>query len=132
MPRPTKATLAIELHRQVGEDLHAIDARRERRDDELALRAGEDLLEGVFDVDLRAGVPAPIDVRAVAEHREHAFRAQLREAVQVERLAGERRLIDLEIAGVDQHALRRANDDGHTVGHAVRDADELELKRADA
>ena len=56
---------------------------------------------------------------------------QLREAVQVERLTGERRLIDLEIARVDQHALGGAHDDRHAIRHAVRDANEFDLKRAD-
>ncbi len=95
----------------------------------LPVRAGEDLLEGVFDVDLRSGVAAPIDVGAVAEERQHAFRAERREAMQVERVAGERGLIDLEVAGVDQHALRRADDHRHAVRHAVGDADELDLER---
>ena len=51
--------------------------------------------------------------------------------MQIERLAVERRLIDLEVAGVEQHALRRPHDHRDTVGHAVRDADELERERAD-
>ena len=118
--------LAIELRREVDDDLQPIQARRKRRDDDLAFGAGEDLLERVFDVRFRAGVAAAIDVRAVAEHRQHAFGAELREAVQIERLAVERRLIDLEVAGVQQHALRRAHDHRHAVRHAVRDADELD------
>ena len=48
-----KRHLAIELRRQVDDDLQAIQARRERRDDDLAFRAGEDLFEGVLDVRLR-------------------------------------------------------------------------------
>ena len=131
MPRPTNATLRSNCTARSTRICMPIDARRERRDDELALGAGEDLLEGVFDVELRSGVAAPIDVRAVAEHRQHALGAQLREAVQVERLAAERRLIDLEVAGVDQHALRRADRHRHAVRHAVRDADELDLKGPD-
>ena len=46
--------LAIELRREIDEDLHPVDARREHRDDDLALRAGEDLLERVDDFELRA------------------------------------------------------------------------------
>ena len=126
-----KRDLAIELRRQIDDDLQPVEARRERRDDDLAFGAGEDLLEGVFDIGFRSGVAAAIDVGAVAEHRQHAFRAELREAVQVEGLAVERRLIDLEVAGVQQHALRRAHDDRHAVGHAVRDAHELQRERSD-
>ena len=57
--------------------------------------------------------------------------AELREAVHVEVLAVERRLIDLEVAGVDDDAERRVNGQRHAVGHAVRDADELDRERAD-
>ena len=41
-------------------------------------------------------------------------------------LAVDRRLIDLEVAGVDDDADRRVNRQRHAVGHAVRDADELD------
>ena len=50
------------------------------------------------------GEAAAIDVGAVGEQRQHALRAELGEAVQVEVLAVDRRLIDLEVAGVDDHA----------------------------
>src|SRR5204863_9396173 len=58
-------------------DLHPVDARRERRDDQPAGRAREDLLEGLDDLQLGSREAAPIDVRAVGEEREHAVRAEL-------------------------------------------------------
>ena len=75
--------------------------------------------------------PRAIDVGAVGEERQHALRAELGEAVQVEVLAVDRRLIDLEVAGVDDHADRRRDRQRHAVRHAVRDADELDRERAD-
>ena len=72
----------------------------------LPVGAREDLLERVDDLALRAGEAAAIDVRAVGEQREHALGAELGEAVQVEVLAVDRRLVDLEVAGV--HDARRA------------------------
>ena len=54
-----------------------------------------------------------------------------REAVDVEVLAVDRRLIDLEVAGVDDDADRRVDRQRHAVRHAVRDADELDRERAD-
>ena len=131
MPRPTNATLRSNCARQVDEDLHPVDARRERGDDQPPARAGEDLLERLDDFGFRAGEAAAIDVGAVGEQRQHALGAELREAVQVEVLAVERRLIDLEVAGVDDDADRRVNRQRHAVGHAVRDADELDRERAD-
>ena len=123
--------LAVELRGQVDEDLHSVQARRERAHDQLALGAGEELLEGVDDLALGTGEPAPIDVRAVAEQRQHALGSQLREAGQVEGFAVERRLIDLEVAGMDDDALRRVDGHRHAIGHAVRHADELDPERAD-
>ena len=101
------------------------------RDHELALRAGEELLERVDDLDLGPGESLAIDVGAVGEERQHALRAELGEAVQVEVLAVDRRLIDLEVAGVDDDADRRRDGQRHAVGHAVRDADELDRERPD-
>ena len=57
-----------------------------------------------IDLDLGAGEAAAIDVGAVGEQRQHALGAELGEAVQVEVLAVDRRLVDLEVAGVDDHA----------------------------
>ena len=51
--------------------------------------------------------------------------------MQIEGLAVERRLIDLEVAGVQQHALRRADHHRDAVRHAVRDAHEFEGERTD-
>ena len=56
--------------------------------------------------------------------------AELGEAVQVEVLAVERRLVDLEVAGVHDDADRRVDGQRHAVGHAVRDADELDRRTA--
>jgi hypothetical protein len=123
--------LPIELRREVDEQLHAVDARRERRDDQPAGRAGEDLLERLDDFGLRAGEAAAVDVRAVRKQREHTRRAELREAVDVEMLAVDRRLIDLEVAGVDHDAAWRVNGQRDAVRDAMRHTDELDLERAD-
>ena len=57
--------------------------------------------------------------------------AELRETVHVEVLAVDRGLVDLEIAGVDDHACGRMNGQRHAIRHAVGDADELDLEGAD-
>ena len=58
-------------------------------------------------------------------------RAELGEPVHVEVLAVDRRLVDLEVAGVDDHADGRPDRERHAIGHAVRDPDELNRERAD-
>ena len=126
-----KRHLAFELRREIHEDLHPIDARRERRHDDAARRAREDLLECVHDFAFRAGEPPAVDVGAVGEERQHALRAEFGEAMHVEMLAVDRRLVDLEVARMDQRSDRRVNRQRHAVGHAVRHADELDFERAD-
>ena len=123
--------MPIELGRQVDDELHAVDARRERGDHDLARRRREDLVEGVDDVGLRPGHAAAVDVGAVGEQRQDPGGAQLGQPPQIGRLVIERRVVDLEVAGVDQHALRRVQRHGDAVGDAVGDADELDLERAD-
>jgi hypothetical protein len=95
------------------------------------LGGGEDLFERVFDLALGSREPPTLHVGAVAQQGKHARRAQLREARQVECLSVEGRLVDLEVARVEQHPLRRGNGHGHAVGHAVGDADELQCEGAD-
>jgi hypothetical protein len=92
--------LPPELRRQAHQDLHPVDARGEGRHQQPAGRTREHLLERLDDVELRAAVAAAIDVRAVGEERQHALGAERREPVEVEVLAVERRLVDLEVAGV--------------------------------
>jgi hypothetical protein len=52
--------------------------------------------------------------------------------MEIEVLSVERRLIDLEITRVHDDADRRLDRQRDTVGHAVRDANELDRERADA
>ena len=121
-----KRHLPVKLRRKINEHLHPVHARGERRDDELALGAGEELLECVDDFDFGPGEPAAIDVRAVGKEHEHTLRAKLREPVEVEMLTIDRRLVDLEVAGVKHDAHRRRDGERHAVGHAVRDAEKLD------
>jgi hypothetical protein len=123
--------LAFELDRQVDQQLHPVDARRKKRDHELAVGAGEQLFEGVDHFDLGTGKPGPIHVGAVGEERQHTPGAELREPMEIEMLAVDRGLIDLEIAGVDDRADRRRDRQRHAVGHAVRHPDEFDGQRPD-
>ena len=120
------------MHRQVDQDLHAINARRKRRHDETARRAREDLFERLDDFELRPGEAPAVDVCAVGKERQHAGRSELRKPVQIEMLPVGGGLIDLEITRVDDDAGRRVNGQRHTVGNAVRYANELDLEGPDS
>src|SRR4029453_1115424 len=50
--------------------------------------------------------------------------------MQIERVAVERRLVDLEVAGVQDRANRRVDRQRQAIRHAVRDAEKLDSKRA--
>ena len=91
----------------------------------------ENLLERVLDLELGAGEPLAIDVRAVGKQRQHARGAELGESVDVEVLAVDRRLIDLEVAGVHDRPRRRVNRQRDAIGHAVRHAQEFDFAVAD-
>ena len=121
----------IELEREVQHDLHPIDARRKHRHHDASLRAREDLLEAIDDVAFGAAHPLALDVRAVAEQHQHTLGAQLRETMEVHVLAIERRLINLEIPRVQHDTRRRRNRERNAVGHAVRDAQELDREAPD-
>ena len=120
-----KGDLAAKLLSEIDQELQPIQARRECRDDQQALGGAEDVLEAIDDVALRAGHAAPIRVRTVRKQGQNTVSAKFREPVQVHRLAIDRGLIDLEVAGVDDHASRRVNRHGQAVRHAVRHTKEL-------
>ncbi len=131
-PAPHERDLALKLIRQVDENLHPVHARRERRHEQLARGRREHFLERVLDFQLRPREAAAVDVRAVAEQRQHAGAAEFGKSVHVEMLSVDRRLIDLEVARVHDGPGRRVHRQRDAIGHAVRDAQELDLAVADA
>ncbi len=70
--------------------------------------------------------PAPLGVRRVAEQEVDAEAADLREPADVGALSVDRRVVELVVAGVDDAAARRLEDDGGSVGDRVRHPHELE------
>ena len=130
-PAADEGHAAVELGRQIDDDLHPVDARRKGRDHDFAVGVREDLFEGVRHVDFGAREAPPIDVRAVGEESQHSRRAELCQAMDVDTLAVDRGLIDLEVAGVNDHAVGRLDRERDAVGDAVGDAEELDRERAD-
>jgi hypothetical protein len=118
-PAPHERHLAPELYCDVAQNLEAVDARGKGGNHQLAFGAGKQLLERLLDLELRAGVAPAVDVRAVAEQRQHTLGPEPRKSLKVERLPVERGLVDLEVACVDERALRGSHHYSHAVGHAV-------------
>ena len=117
--------------RDVNDLLDARNRRREAGHDHLARGRARQFLDARANAALGRRVAGPLDIGAVAEQREDAFRAVAREGMQVKRLPVDRRLVHLEIAGVNHDADRSANRQRHAVDGAVRDAYELHFENAD-
>ena len=92
----------------------------------------ENFFECVLDLDLRFREAFAIDVRAVSEQRQHARTAELSEAVDVEVLPVDRRLIDLEVAGMHDRPGRSVKRERQAVGHAVGHAEEFDFTVSNA
>src|SRR5581483_10410626 len=117
--------------RNVGDLLDARDVGRKRRDEDLSMAPLEDRFQISPDLALRRRVAFALDVGRVREQQQHAFFAVGGEFLKVEVFAAHRRLIDLEIAGVDHDAGRRLDRERQAVHQAVRDADAFEFERAE-
>ena len=124
--------LAAILNRAVDDLLDAADIGREGRDDDaLMARGGEELLKAVGDLLLRGRIAGTLGVGALREQREHTLVAESRKAVEVGHPALDGGVVDLEVAGVDDHTRRSVHRDGDSVRDAVVDVDQLDVKAAE-
>jgi len=119
------------LKGQIDGQPDAVNRRREARDEQAALRAGEDFVELAANGALAGCVAFALDVGGILQQREYAFLAVLRESVQIEEAVIGRRGVHLEVAGVDDHAQGRMDGQGHTIHQAVRYLDGVDTERAD-
>ena len=124
------AHLASALQRNVDRLLHAVDVRRERRDEHAALAQGDDLAECFADESLRARVAGPLGVRGVAEHEIHSEVAELGETAHIGLEAVDGRVVDFVVRRVEDALSAHLHDDAGVVGYRVRHPHELEAERA--
>ena len=123
--------LAAGVGRDVDRLLHAVDVRREARDEHAAAALRDDLAERLADDALGTREAGPLRVRRVAEQQVDAAVAELGQPADVGAQAVDRRVVELPVAGVEDAAGARLDRDADAVGHGVRHADELEPERAD-
>ncbi len=121
--------LAVGLDGRVAHLLDAMDVARERRDEDLAFGVGDQVSEDLAHLGLGTGHASALRVRGVGQHQVDAL---LREPGD-RRVVGEhpvdRRLVELEVAGVQDVALRRAHEDAHRVRDGVIHGEEVERER---
>ncbi len=75
--------------------------------------------------------PRTFDIGRVRQQQQNSFFAVGGEALEVEHLAFHRRVVDLEIAGMDDRAHGSFDGKGETVHQAVSHANALNAKRRD-
>ena len=116
-----------------AEDLRQpVDVAGERRDQDPAVRAGEDLVEGGAHDPLRRGVARPLHVGRVHQEHPNPRLSDLREPREIGRLPVDRGLVELEVAGPHHRPRGRSNRDRAGLRDAVIDVHELDLERPDA
>ena len=134
--RPTdERDLAAVRDRGLRDLLHAVQVRREARDDEALVGVlAEQRAHRGADRRLRRREARTLGVGRVGEQEADAAVAagDLAEQREVGVAAVDRREVELEVAGVDDRALGREVRDRESVRHRVRDRDELALDRPDA
>ena len=111
--------------------LDALDRAGEAGNQHFARRRAAKLFQARPHGALGRRVSRPLDVGAVAEKRQHAFLAVRRKRVQIERLPVDWRRIHLVVAGVNDHARRRAYRQRHAIDRAVRDVDVFDAEASD-
>ena len=122
--------LAPEVGRQLRHLLDARDMGGERRHEDPSGTRAEDALEALSDGTLGRRATRVLNVRGVRQQQQDALVAVRREAVKVEALAGHGRVVDLEVARVDDDADGRLDGQGDTVDQAVGDGNTLDREGA--
>ena len=84
-----------------------------------------------FERALRFGPAAPFDIGRIRQQQSDPRLTQFGEARRIEALAVHRRVVDLEIAGVDDHSGRRINRQCQRIGGRMRHPQRLDLKGSD-
>ena len=117
----------------VGDLLDPVDVAGEAGDDDPALGVGgEDRPQRLRHRRLGAGVARLLGVGGVGQQQAHALLdLDGADAAEVGVAAVDRREVELPVARVQDHALRRVERGGEAVGHRVGDGDELDVERAD-
>ena len=123
--------LAAILHGEVDDLLDAVDVRRKGGDDDaLVLRPGKEIADAGGHLLLGGGKAGLLGVGRVAQQGQNALLAVIGQGGKVGGAAGQRGIIDLEVAGLDDGARRAVDGEGHGVRDGVVHMDRLHRKAA--
>src|SRR5579862_5355792 len=107
--------------------LNAVNGRRKAGKNNAARRRAREILDARNHGAFGWRVAGAFDVGGVGEKSEHAFVPITREGVNVESGAFHRSVVNLEIASVDDDALRRANRERDAIHRTVGDRDKFDF-----
>src|SRR6267142_1514732 len=125
-----EGNFAIYARSNVNDLLNSVNGGSEARENYAPRRRAAQLFDARNDRAFRRREARTLHVRGIAEEREHAFVAVLCERVKVKRRAADGRLVNLEIARVNDYAERRADRQRNAVHRAVRHGNKFNLERA--
>src|SRR5215470_15382270 len=124
--------LAPVFESQIYGQLDSVDRRGKAGDKQALLGACKDFVEFAANGALARRVTASLNVGGVLKQSKYtALFTVFRECVQVEQAVIGWRGINLEIAGMDDHAQRRMDAECNTVNQAVGNLDWIDGKRSD-
>ena len=117
----------------VDDLLDAVDIRGEGRDDDaLALCLRKELVEGFTDLPFCRGIARTLGIGGIRHQRKNASVSKLTEASQINGAAVDGRIIDLEVARMDENARRGMDRHADRIRDGVVDLDELDCHAAHA
>ena len=123
--------LAAILHGQINDLLHAVDVgRKGRNDDALVAGAGKQAADTGGHLLFGSGKARALRVGGVAQQCQHTALAILGQGGQVGHTAGQRGVVDLEVAGLDDGAGGAVDGKGHGIRDGVVHMDGLHGKAA--
>src|SRR6266850_5599970 len=122
---------AVHARSNVNDLLNSVNGGSEARQDHAARRRAAQLLDTRNNRPLGWRETGALDVCRIAEEREHAFVAVFCERMKIKRRAADGRLVDLEVARVNDHAERSANRKRDAIDGAVRYGNEFNFIRSD-
>ena len=107
------------LESGVNRLLQTVDVGRKTGNNDPVLRCPELLVKGFAHTTFAFGKARPFGIGAVGQHDQNAFVAQFGEPVKAGHLSIHRRMIDFEVAGMQNRADRCFQVNGHGIGDAV-------------
>ena len=115
---------------RVDDLLDTVDVGGKGGDDDPLLAAVEEPVEGLAHDGLAHGIPGPLHVSGVRQQGQDPLLPQLAEAAQINHVPINGGGVNLEVAGVDEHAHAGVDGESHGVSDGVVDVDELHVELA--